>query len=83
LPTDQTWHVRNLINFMLTHATTDRGEGSGHFNKKRPPHFSGALRCRGKAWEALSAEAPITSTTGAKGGLSCSSSGKFDIFEKS
>jgi hypothetical protein len=28
LPTDQAWHVRNLINFMLIHTTSDREEGS-------------------------------------------------------
>ncbi len=51
LPTDQAWHVQNLINTMLIQLTTDGEEGRRAFNEKRPPDFTGALRRRGPAWE--------------------------------
>ena len=51
LPTDQAWHVQNLMNNMLIQVTTDGEEGRAAFNAKRPPNFTGALRHRGEAWE--------------------------------
>ena len=56
LPTDQAWHVQNLINTLLIQTTTDGEEGRRAFNVKRPPDFTGALRRRGEAWEEPSAE---------------------------
>ena len=56
LPTDQAWHVQNLINSLLIQTTTDGEEGRRAFNQKRPPNFTGALRRRGEAWEEPSAE---------------------------
>ncbi|MGH7039649.1 MAG: enoyl-CoA hydratase/isomerase family protein [Stellaceae bacterium] len=56
LPTDQAWHVQNLINTLLIQVTTDGEEGRRAFNEKRPPDFTGALRRRGGAWEELSEE---------------------------
>jgi enoyl-CoA hydratase/carnithine racemase len=54
LPTDQAWHVQNLMNNLLIQVTTDGEEGRQAFNAKRPPDFTGALRRRGEAWEELS-----------------------------
>ena len=54
LPTDQAWHVQNLMNNLLIQVTTDGEEGPPAFNAKRPPDFTGALRRRGEAWEELS-----------------------------
>jgi E-phenylitaconyl-CoA hydratase len=51
LPTDQAWHVQNLINNLLIQVTTDGEEGREAFNQKRPPEFTGRLRRRGKAWD--------------------------------
>jgi enoyl-CoA hydratase/carnithine racemase len=51
LPTDQAWHVQNLINSLLIQVTTDGEEGRAAFNEKRKPNFTGALRRRGEAWE--------------------------------
>jgi enoyl-CoA hydratase/carnithine racemase len=51
LPTDQAWHVQNLMNNLLIQVTTDGEEGRAAFNAKRPPKYTGALRRRGKAWE--------------------------------
>ena len=51
LPTDQAWHVQNLINSLLIQVTTDGDEGRRAFNEKRLPNFTGALRRRGEAWE--------------------------------
>ena len=51
LPTDQAWHVQNLINNLLIQVTTDGEEGRRAFNEKRPPNFTGALRRRGEASE--------------------------------
>jgi enoyl-CoA hydratase/carnithine racemase len=56
LPTDQAWHVQNLINHLLIQTTTDGEEGRRAFNEKRPPDFTGALRRRGDAWPELSEE---------------------------
>jgi enoyl-CoA hydratase/carnithine racemase len=55
LPTDQAWHVQNLINSLLIQVTIDGEEGRRAFNEKRPPNFTGALRRRGEAWEKPSA----------------------------
>jgi enoyl-CoA hydratase/carnithine racemase len=51
LPTDQAWHVQNLMNNLLIQVTTDGEEGRAAFNAKRPPDFTGALRRRGEAWQ--------------------------------
>jgi enoyl-CoA hydratase/carnithine racemase len=56
LPTDQAWHIQNLINSLLIQTTTDGEEGRRAFNEKRPPEFTGALRRRGEAWPELSPE---------------------------
>jgi enoyl-CoA hydratase/carnithine racemase len=56
LPTDQAWHVQNLINNLLIQVTTDGEEGRRAFNEKRKPDFTGALRRRGEAWEEPSEE---------------------------
>src|SRR5438552_19173052 len=51
LPTDQAWHVQNLINNLLIQVTTDGEEGRKALKEKRAPNFSGTLRRRGAAWE--------------------------------
>src|SRR5438034_7189125 len=51
LPTDQAWHVQNLMNSLLVQVTTDGEEGRAAFNEKRAPDFTGRLRRRGAAWE--------------------------------
>ena len=56
LPTDQAWHVQNLINHLLIQTTMDGEEGRRAFNEKRPQDFSGKLRKRGDAWPDLSEE---------------------------
>jgi enoyl-CoA hydratase/carnithine racemase len=56
LPTDQAWHVQNLINNLLIQVTTDGEEGRRAFNEKRPPDFTGALRRRGEPWPEPSEE---------------------------
>lgn len=56
LPTDQAWHVQNLINNLLIQVTTDGEEGRRAFNAKETPNFTGALRKRGEAWPELSEE---------------------------
>jgi len=56
LPTDQAWHVQNLINALLIQTTTDGEEGRRAFNAKEKPNFTGALRRRGEAWPDLSEE---------------------------
>ena len=51
LPTDQAWHVQNMMNNLLIQVTTDGEEGRAAFNEKRPPDFTGGLRRRGEQWE--------------------------------
>ena len=51
LPTDQAWHIQNLINSLLIQVTMDGHEGRQAFNEKRPPDFTGTLRKRGEPWE--------------------------------
>ena len=56
LPTDQAWHIQNIINHLLIRTTTDGEEGRAAFNEKRPPNFTGTLRHRGAPWEEPSEE---------------------------
>jgi enoyl-CoA hydratase/carnithine racemase len=56
LPTDQAWHVQNLMNNLLIQVTTDGEEGRKAFNEKRPPNFTGTLRRRGEPWSEPSEE---------------------------
>ena len=56
LPTDQAWHVQNLMNHLLIQTTTDGEEGRRAFNAKRKPKFTGTLRRRGEGWEEPSEE---------------------------
>ena len=56
LPTDQAWHVQNIINHLLIQTTMDGEEGRAAFNEKRPPNFTGTLRHRGTTWEEPSEE---------------------------
>lgn len=56
LPTDQAWHVQNLMNHLLIQTTMDGEEGRAAFNAKRKPNFAGKLRKRGEAWPELSPE---------------------------
>jgi enoyl-CoA hydratase/carnithine racemase len=51
MPTDQAWHVQNLINSLLIQVTLDGHEGRQAFNEKRPPNFTGTLRRRGEPWD--------------------------------
>ena len=54
LPTDQAWHVQNMMNNLLIQTTTDGEEGRRAFNAKEKPNFTGTLRRRGEGWEELS-----------------------------
>ena len=56
LPTDQAWHVQNLINNLLIQVTADGEEGRGAFNEKRAADFTGAVRRRGEVWPEPSEE---------------------------
>lgn len=56
MPTDQAWHIQNIINSLLIQTTADGEEGRQAFNEKRPPDFNGTLRRRGEPWEPLSEE---------------------------
>ena len=56
LPTDQAWHIQNIINSMLIQTTMDGEEGRQAFNDKRPPNFTGTLRKRGEPWPEWSEE---------------------------
>jgi len=53
LPTDQAWHVQNLMNNLLIQNTADGEEGRQAFNEKRKPNFTGALRKRGEPFPDL------------------------------
>ena len=56
LPTDQAWHIQNIINSMLIQTTMDGEEGRQAFNEKRSPNFAGTLRKRGEPWPEWSEE---------------------------
>ena len=56
LPTDQAWHIQNIINSMLIQTTMDGEEGRQAFNDKRSPNFTGTLRKRGEPWPEWSEE---------------------------
>lgn len=56
MPTDQAWHVQNLINNLLIQTTMDGEEGRRAFNAKEEPHFTGTLRRRGDPWPELTEE---------------------------
>ena len=56
LPTDQAWHVKNIMNSLLIQTTMDGEEGRAAFNEKRKPNFTGRLRKRGEPWPELSPE---------------------------
>lgn len=56
MPTDQAWHVQNLINNLLIQTTMDGEEGRRAFNAKEEPHFTGTLRRRGEPWPELTEE---------------------------
>ena len=56
MPTDQAWHIQNIINSLLIQTTADGEEGRQAFNEKRPPDFNGTHRRRGEPWEPLSEE---------------------------
>ncbi len=56
LPTDQAWHVQNIMNSLLIQTTMDGEEGRAAFNEKRKPNFTGRLRKRGEPWPELSPE---------------------------
>ena len=56
LPTDQAWHVQNIMNSLLIQTTMDGEEGRAAFNEKRKPNFTGQLRKRGEPWPELSPE---------------------------
>ena len=56
LPTDQAWHIQNIINSMLIQPTMDGEEGRQAFNEKRPADFTGTLRKRGEPWPEWSEE---------------------------
>ena len=56
LPTDQAWHVQNLMNNLLIQNTADGEEGRRAFNEKRKPNFTGALRKRGEPFDEVPEE---------------------------
>ena len=56
LPTDQAWHVQNLMHNLLIQNTADGEEGRRAFNEKRKPNFTGALRKRGAPFDEVPEE---------------------------
>jgi len=55
-PTDNAWHVQNLMNTLLIQMTADGEEGRRAFNEKRAPNFTGAIRRAGEVFPEPTAE---------------------------
>ena len=56
MPTDQAWHIQNLMNSLLIQTTMDGEEGRQAFNEKRPADFTGQIRQRGEPFPDIAEE---------------------------